>query len=52
MQEQAVSATVDWLVQAAMAGKTEGELLQGIRVHGCSRRMPQPPSVNRYSQRS
>ncbi len=30
MQEEFVTATVDWLVQAALAGKTESELLQGV----------------------
>ncbi|MDQ7248585.1 adenylate/guanylate cyclase domain-containing protein [Dongia sedimenti] len=30
MQEEAVSAAVDWLVQAALAGSSQGELLQGI----------------------
>lgn len=30
MQEEAVSATVDWLVQAALSGRSEGELLQGV----------------------
>src|SRR6185369_16357225 len=30
MQEEAVSATVDWLVQAALAGRSQGELLQGV----------------------
>jgi adenylate cyclase len=30
MQEEAVSATVDWLVQAALEGHSEGELLQGV----------------------
>jgi adenylate cyclase len=30
MQEEAVSAAVDWLVQAALAGSSQSELLQGI----------------------
>jgi adenylate cyclase len=30
MQEDAVSATVDWLVHAALAGRTENELVQGV----------------------
>ncbi len=30
MQEEFVTATIDWLVQAALAGKTESELLQGV----------------------
>jgi adenylate cyclase len=30
MQEEAVSATVDWLVQAALSGHSEGELLRGV----------------------
>lgn len=30
MQEQAVTAIVDWLIQAAFAGRSEGELLQGL----------------------
>src|SRR4051812_6579932 len=30
MQEEIVSATVDWLVQAALAGRTQDELLEGI----------------------
>jgi adenylate cyclase len=30
MKEEAVAATVDWLVQSALAGRTQGELLQGV----------------------
>jgi adenylate cyclase len=30
MQEESVSATVDWLVQAALAGRTQDELLDGL----------------------
>ncbi|GAB2177507.1 adenylate/guanylate cyclase domain-containing protein [Dongia sp. agr-C8] len=30
MQEQAVTAAVDWLIQAAFAGSSESELLQGL----------------------
>src|SRR3954469_12698026 len=30
MQDETVSAAVDWLVQAALGGRTQGELLQGI----------------------
>ncbi len=30
MQEEAVTAAVDWLVQAAFAGRSESELLQGL----------------------
>jgi adenylate cyclase len=30
MQEEVVSSTVDWLIQAALAGRSEGELVQGV----------------------
>ena len=30
MQDEAVSAAVEWVIQAALAGSSEGELLQGI----------------------
>ena len=30
MQEEAVTATVDWLVQAALAGQSESDLVQGV----------------------
>jgi len=30
MQEEAVTAAIDWLIQAGLAGRSEGELLQGI----------------------